>query len=156
LPIAKEDLIIDAPYLLRPWQRVLSWILTTLGWLLWLYLWLPGLGALLRKLTGYAMLPVETSAARMIQSLEVLKGYVLVGLLLGGLLVLWSRINYWRFQGVERRSFIPDAAADEIAECAGLSLPLLYKGQQGQVLEVYHHDDGEISGVEVQSSPAAD
>jgi biofilm PGA synthesis protein PgaD len=150
LPIARKEMIIDAAHFLTPWQRRLSLGLTALGWCVWLYLWLPGLAALLRWITGYSLPVHETSAARLAQSLMVLEQYVLVALLLGAILVLWSRINYWRFQGAERRSFITDAAPDEVARVAELPLAELHHGLQGQVLVVHHHEDGEISGVEVQ------
>jgi poly-beta-1,6-N-acetyl-D-glucosamine biosynthesis protein PgaD len=37
-----DKLIIEAPHLLTPPQRFISWLLT-LGWVAWFYLWLPAL-----------------------------------------------------------------------------------------------------------------
>ena len=151
MPISKQDLIIDARHVLTRRRRLVSWLLTLLGWCAWFYLWLPAFDLLRSWLIGHAVLSIDPGLSRLAQSLTVLEIYLLVAALLGGALILWSRVNYWRFAGVERRSTIADAPLEELAGAAALPVSLLQRGCQAQILVVHHQKDGEISGIDVLS-----
>lgn len=137
-----HDLIIEERGLgLR--RRLVSWLLATAGWGLWAYLVLPGLW----QLVSLAWHPAARSAEA--GSLQSLQHYLLVALALGGGLVAWSLINFWRFAGVERRRPIADVPVEKLANDLELPSGVLRHGRDARVMIVHHDRDGAIDRVDV-------
>lgn len=137
-----RDLIIEARGLgLR--RTLTSWLLAAAGWGLWAYLILPGLWQLLQLLWQPAARPAAAG------SLQSLQHYLMVAVALGGGLVGWSLLNFWRFAGVERRQPIADVPAETLAHDLELPSELLKHGRAAKVVIVHHDRDGAIDRVDV-------
>ncbi|MBV8047396.1 MAG: poly-beta-1,6-N-acetyl-D-glucosamine biosynthesis protein PgaD [Paludibacterium sp.] len=145
----KHDLIIEARHILTRRQRALSWLLTLLGWAGWCYLLLPALAVVLFWVFGRDILSVGGDMHRLSENVDILRLYLLIAGTLGGLLVFWSRINLWRFAGVDRRNPIANASIAEIADDLELSAAMLQHGQGGKIVVVHHGAEGGIIGIDV-------
>ncbi|TDR76621.1 poly-beta-1,6-N-acetyl-D-glucosamine biosynthesis protein PgaD [Paludibacterium purpuratum] len=142
----RHDLIIEARHVLTLRQRALSWLLTLLGWGIWCYLWLPALAlALVLNFDP----DIQPGSGNLRESLDILLIYGSIAVGLGGALVLWSRINLWRFSGMDRRSPIANASLAEIADDLALSFSMLKSGQEGKIVVVHHGPEGGIIGIDV-------
>jgi biofilm PGA synthesis protein PgaD len=138
-PSLKSPLI-ERPDLQTRGQRTLYGSLTIAFWAFWIYLWVPLL-ALLAWLLG-----IEQAYQYMVQLggyrqvLQVLEGYSLVILLLGGSLLLWAGYNIYRFRGVEKRSARPGVTHTDIAGDIDHD-PLSVKRWHGTQRLVVSHDE---------------
>ena len=150
--VTKKKLIIDAYQLLPFRQRALSWLLTLFGWGVWIYLWLPALAFITLYLSDHAWRPPHAEQAQLLRSLDILQLYLLIATGLGATLVLWSRIHYWRFAGVDRRAPVPDMPLAEVAEATSLPTSLLSAGQRAQILVVFHRNDGGLDNIDVKTT----
>lgn len=111
----QEDLIIDRPEWVSKGQRLSALGVTLFFWFALLYLWQPAISLLawafniklfyshMVVLGGYEIF------------LDTWLRYLLVILLLGGSLILWAKINEWRFRGVDRRKGI--SQTEDLAIC---------------------------------------
>jgi|GEM_PF-2709966 len=150
-----ESLIISAAHHMTWLQRLSSRLLTLLWWLLWIYLWLPALAVACLLIWGEQLLPVEVRLDQLPGHLEVLGRYAFFIGLFGGGLVLWSRINYWRFSGEEQRSAIGDVTLEEIATDQGLPAHVLEQGRNGKIVIVHHDAQGGIHHLDIIMTVAA-
>ena len=142
-----DKLIIEAPHLLSPPQRFLSWFLTTLGWLAWCYLWLPAMQWCWSVLqTG-----VLSDSPGRASGLTTLGIYTLIGIALGTALVVWAMSSYYKYKGTDRRKPRGNAMPEDVARQLGISLSVLQEGQARQVMVVHHLTDGGIARVEALS-----
>lgn len=144
-----DVLIIRAAHNMSWLQRLVSRLLTVLWWLLWVYLWLPALAFACLLIWGEQLLPVAVRIDQLPDHLAVLGRYALLVCLFGGGLVLWSRINYWRFSGEEQRSAIDSITLEDIAADLGLAPQLLREGQGGKVVVVHHNPEGGIHHLDI-------
>lgn len=116
----QEDLIINRPDWVTRGQQVTAVGTTLFFWFALLYLWQPVI-----SLIAWAF-NVKLFYSHMVvlggyeTFLDVWKSYALVIALMGGALMLWARINQWRFRGAERRAFIPLGEDRDIAETFGV------------------------------------
>jgi len=150
-----DALIIRAGHNMTWLQRLVSRLLTVLWWILWVYLWLPALAFVCLLIWGEHWLPVTVQLDQLPQHLEVLGTYALFVGLFGGGLVLWSRINYWRFSGEEQRAPIASLTLEEIAADLGLDASMLRQGQAGKIVVVHHNPEGGIHHLDIQLPLAA-
>ncbi|QOZ85037.1 MULTISPECIES: poly-beta-1,6-N-acetyl-D-glucosamine biosynthesis protein PgaD [Chromobacterium] len=143
-----DGLIIQASHNMSALQRLLSWLMTLVCWLAWLYLWLPALAYVGYLIWGRDVLPAALRAEDAPEHLDKLRDYGLEIALIGLCLLLWSRINYWRFTGKQKRSPIPNVALEKLAEDLGLPPDELREGQAAKVAVVHHCDEGGIARIE--------
>lgn len=111
-----RELIINHPELVRPGQRLTAMGITLFFWAVLLYLWQPLLslvawGFNIRLFYNHMIVLGGYHAF-----VELLKFYAIVVAVLGGGLILWARINQWRFRGRDRRQGSP--YTDSAALCA--------------------------------------
>jgi biofilm PGA synthesis protein PgaD len=112
----QEDLIINRPDWVTRGQQVTAVGTTLFFWFALLYLWQP-----LISLIAWAF-NVKLFYSHMVvlggyeTFLDVWKAYALVIVLMGGSLIVWARINQWRFRGAERRTAIPRTDDGDVAE----------------------------------------
>ncbi|NWK79210.1 poly-beta-1,6-N-acetyl-D-glucosamine biosynthesis protein PgaD [Aquitalea sp. LB_tupeE] len=139
-----DQLIIEAPHLLSPPQRFLSWFLTTLGWVAWCYLWLPACQWCADVLQSGGIF----DSARSSGELVTLGIYTLIGVTLGTALVVWAMSSYYKYKGVDRRKPRGNARPQDVARQLGIPLNVLHEGQGRQVMVVHHLTDGGIARVE--------
>src|SRR5690625_5279565 len=114
-----SELIIDQPHLVRPGQKATALGVTLLFWGMLLYLWQP-----LISLVAWGF-NIRLFHSHMIilggyQALvDQLLPYALVIACLGTALLLWARLQQWRFSGEGRRRASPEVKPAAMAEHFG-------------------------------------
>lgn len=98
-----ESLIINRPELVPPGQKLTALSITLMFWAGLLYLWQPLLGIVAWGLNIRLFYNHMILLGGYQTFLNLLSIYLAVIAALGGGLVLWGRINQWRFRGRERR-----------------------------------------------------
>lgn len=121
-------------------------VLSTLGWLVWLYLFAPLL-SLVAWALGYRQLDVYvlSSTPHMVLTLGLYVGAIVVA---GLLLVLWAVYNLMRFGSKDRRSPAPAISQGDLAHAFRIDENQLERLQAGKVLRLHHDADGHITDVE--------
>lgn len=138
---AAQERIIHAHHTLSRWRRWLSWSMTLLCWVLWLFLWWPVVAFLLGA--SWTTHPHWFS----------LRGYAAVAAALGALLVLWARVNLWRFRAHEQRRLVRDVTPEELARDLGLTQTALLRGRSARILVVHHYPAGGIASLVSADEP---
>jgi biofilm PGA synthesis protein PgaD len=105
-PDKKPDLIIDRPDWVRPGQKFTALGVTLLFWGALLYLWQPLLSLLAWGLNIHLFYNHMIVMGGYHAFLNLLLFYSIVIAILGGGLILWARINQWRFRGKNRRTVV--------------------------------------------------
>ncbi len=98
-----RELIIDRPDLVRPGQKLTAMGITLFFWGLLFYLWQPLLSLIAWGLNIHLFYNHMILLGGHRVFLRLLTFYLSVIACLGGGLILWARINQWRFRGKERR-----------------------------------------------------
>lgn len=98
-----EALIINRPDLVPSGQKLTAWSITLVFWGALLYLWQPLLSILAWGLNIRLFYNHMILLGGYQTFLNLLTIYLSVIATLGGALVLWARVNQWRFRGRERR-----------------------------------------------------
>ncbi|WP_159875794.1 MULTISPECIES: poly-beta-1,6-N-acetyl-D-glucosamine biosynthesis protein PgaD [Aquitalea] len=142
-----DKLIIEAPHLLTPPQRFFSWLLTTLGWLAWFYLWLPAFQWCWNVVQTGVLFDTEGRVGE----LTTLGIYTLIGVFLGLTLIVWAMSSYYKYKGVDRRKSRGDTRPQDVADQLGIPLEVLQAGKDKQVMVVHHLPDGGVSRIEALS-----
>lgn len=111
-PNQKPSLIIDRPDWVRPGEKLTALGVTLLFWGALLYLWQPLLSLLAWGLNIHLFYNHMIVMGGYQAFLNLLLFYSIVIGTLGGGLILWARINQWRFRGKNRRrgAFFTDEA----------------------------------------------
>lgn len=102
-PAQKESLIIDRPDWVRPGEKLTALGVTLLFWGALLYLWQPLLSILAWGLNVHLFYNHMIVMGGYQAFLNLLLFYGIVIGILGGGLILWARINQYRFRGKDRR-----------------------------------------------------
>lgn len=142
-----EDLIINRPDWVTRGQQVTAVGTTLFFWFALLYLWQP-----LISLIAWAF-NVKLFYSHMVvlggyeTFLDVWKAYALVIALMGGSLIVWARINQWRFRGAERRTVIPRTDDGDVAETFGVQPGQLqnWRTMKSVVLDI--DEESQVEGV---------
>jgi len=146
-PGGGAPLIFNRPDLQSKRQRWLYWVLTLIAWAIWVYLWVPliTLVAWYLGFRAFAREIVLPDPATMINTGAL---YLAIILLLGSLLVGWSRYNLRRFGGEDRRSHAPHVADEELRRWFGVSAESLARLRAGKVLTVDYNEQAVVRSVE--------
>lgn len=151
-----DDLIIERPDL-QTWPLLLgSRLFTAAMWALYVYLWLP-LFTLLAWALGIRVAyqqMVEFGGYRVV--LDLWLTFAVVILLLGGALLVWARINFYRFRGGERRQGVGPTDRDRLAADFLLSLQQLETLEDSGRIHIDHHPNGDIARVEIVTTESVD
>jgi biofilm PGA synthesis protein PgaD len=102
-PDQKPSLIIDRPDWVRPGEKITALGVTLLFWGALLYLWQPLLSILAWGLNIHLFYNHMIVMGGYQAFLNLLLFYAIVIAILGGGLILWARINQYRFRGKNRR-----------------------------------------------------
>jgi biofilm PGA synthesis protein PgaD len=116
----ENPLIIDRADLVPPGQKATALGITLLFWGALLYLWQPLVSVIAWGLNIHLFYNHMILLGGYRTFLDLLMKYLAVIAVLGGGLILWARINQWRFRGKERRTGID--ATDMAALCASYGL----------------------------------
>jgi len=103
---------------------------------MWISLWWPAVVYVSQG--AWYGLPVWSS----------LRSYAGVWACVGVALVVWARVNYWRFSTHEQRHRVPDVTADELAVDLGVPADDLRGGRLARVMLVHHLPAGGIERIE--------
>lgn len=148
-----DDLIIERPDL-QSWPLVLgSRLITAAMWGLYVYLWLP-----LLTLVAW-VLGLDIAYTQMVTlggfqtALDLWLLFTSVIVIMGGALLGWARVNFYRFRGADRRQ--APALTDEIRMAIDFGLapdqrsPLHYCRRA----RLDHDPDGSLRSVEIDAEP---
>ncbi len=131
-------------------QKSTSAIFSSLGWMVWIYLFIPVLSAFAWWL-GYHRVDTYLihNDASVIQQLALIGPIIIV---LGSILVLWAVYNLLRFRNRERRIRPADVSIAEIAHFFEIPTEVAEAAQRSQI-SIYHYDEtGRITEIETSSS----
>ncbi|WP_251979111.1 poly-beta-1,6-N-acetyl-D-glucosamine biosynthesis protein PgaD [Salinicola avicenniae] len=152
-PCARLPEIIRRPDLQSRRQRGLCALVACLGWLLWLYLFLP-LSTLVAWIAG-----IQRFDAYVIESREhswsSLTVYALTIALAGCALLLWAFYNYRRFRHVDRRSPATAVTTEKLALSFGIAQHSVDILQDDRSLTLEHDARGNIVGIVPRTQSAA-
>ncbi|MBT8141195.1 MAG: poly-beta-1,6-N-acetyl-D-glucosamine biosynthesis protein PgaD [Gammaproteobacteria bacterium] len=110
------NMILDHPDALKRHHKITSAGITLVFWLMIIYLWQP-LISLIAWAFGYKLFYEHMLILGGLDGLlEILFYYMITVLILGGGLILWARINNYRFRGKPRRNGVPPVKPEWVAE----------------------------------------
>jgi len=142
----RSGLIIERPDLQPRRERVIYGTITAVAWVIWAYLWLP-LVTLVAWYFGVRAFIREVVIPDRVTLLATGASYLLVIVILGGALLVWSRYNLRRFGGEDRRAASAPLGAEEIRAWFAIpSSTLEFMQNEGSVV-VEHGEAGEVEGV---------
>jgi biofilm PGA synthesis protein PgaD len=143
-PDEKPSLIIDRPDWVRPGQKFTALGVTLVFWGALLYLWQPLLSLLAWGLNIHLFYNHMIVMGGYEAFLNLLAFYALVILILGGGLILWARINLWRFRGKNRRNGVFFTEEEKLCRDFEVSAEQLAELRAAQKLTVKLTPDGRI------------
>lgn len=153
-----ESLIINRPDLVPPGQKMTAWGITLMFWAGLLYLWQPLLSILAWGLNIRLFYNHMILLGGYQTFLSLLVFYLAVIAALGGGLVLWGRINQWRFRGKERRLDIGATDLPRLYASFGVEQTDWARAIQHKVVVVSFAEDGSdiIAAIAPQESVSGD
>lgn len=152
-----DDLIIERPDL-QGWPLVLgSRLITAAMWVLYVYLWLPLLTVLAWAIGIEAAYEQMVTLGGYQIAVELWAFFATVILIMGGLLLGWARINFYRFRGPDRRQLPSRTDSARMAADFGLAPDRLSALQTCRRARLDHHPDGRLLSAEIgaEHHPAA-
>ena len=139
----ESALIIDRPELVKSGERFTAWGITLFFWGVLLYLWQPALSLLAWAFNINLFYKHMVVLGGFEGFLVLLQNYAIVIACLGGGLLLWAKINEWRFRGKVRRAQVSEINTHQLAEYFAVSEPSLAVWQTAKVLYVQMTLDGQ-------------
>lgn len=150
-----DDLIIERPDL-QGWPLVLgSRLVTAAMWGLYVYLWLPLLTLLAWTIGIDAAYEQMVTLGGYQIAAELWVFFATVILIMGGLLLGWARVNFYRFRGPDRRQLPGLTDATRMATEFGLAPGQLSTLHACRRARLDHHPDGSLRSVEIDAEPVA-
>jgi biofilm PGA synthesis protein PgaD len=137
-----ESLIIERPDLVTPSHKMTALGITLFFWGVLLYLWQPLLSLVAWGLNLNLFYNHMILLGGYRTFLALLLFYATVVALLGGGLILWARINQWRFRGRERRRDIGTTDHVRLAASFGLAVDTVAAAMQSRIVTVSVRSDG--------------
>jgi len=142
------DLIINRPEHLSTRKKIADASITLLFWALLIYMWQP----LISMLAWCFKIKIFYDHMIILGGYkdfsELLLIYSLIILALGGMLIVWAKINQFRFRGKENRKFIELVTVEREAEYFKLDALNLTQWKQYKNCRVQLNQQGEIQTVE--------
>ncbi len=144
----RQPLIIDEKALLSSSEQLAAKGITLAFWFALFYLWQP----LISMVAWFFNIKLFYDHMIILGGyrgfLDIVALYALVICLLGGALILWGKINQWRFRGKERRSPQPEATIDEMADYFAVNPEELAKWQEYQNATVIFDENHHVESVD--------
>jgi len=142
------SLIINRPNLQSSGQRMISSILFSSFWMLWIYIWLPlasffawGFGVQL----FYDEMILESGFEVFI---EMAGDTAMMIIFLGVSLISWAFYNWGRFRNKERRRVTNLLSREELAEYFQVDKEELIVWHDANRIVVHHNEQGDVERVE--------
>lgn len=140
---------IDRPDLQGKRQRGLLGLLNLIGWMIWVYLFVP-LFTLLAWLFGYYRVDHYVIHDAQNDALEQLEILLVMIIFMNLALLAWAMYNYLRFYDNERRSKAANVSNSQIAHFYELDTAQVEAAQQQQLLTFYYDDHGKIIQIKAE------
>lgn len=141
----RNHFIIDKSELLKPRQKVTALGITLIFWGVFLYLLQPVLSLLAWSLNIHIFYNHMIVLGGYQAFIETMYFYLAVIITLGGGLIFWGLINFWRFKNKNARSTSEVTSVRDIAHDFGLEEKQLEHYQQSQRVLVKFDRDGKVS-----------
>lgn len=140
-----ETLIINRPDWVSKRQKFTAWGITLFFWAALLYLWQPLLSILAWGLNIRLFYNHMILLGGYRTFLDLLTMYLCIIAVLAGGLILWARINQWRFRGKERRKDIGNTDMASLSNNFGLEPYEINSATQYKVIAVDFVNEKNIS-----------
>ncbi|HUH36845.1 MAG TPA: poly-beta-1,6-N-acetyl-D-glucosamine biosynthesis protein PgaD [Spongiibacteraceae bacterium] len=146
-----DELIIDNARLVRPGQKLTALGITLLFWGMLLYLWQPLISLLawgfnIRVFYSHMVILGGYQAF-----LDLLVFYSLIILCLAGVLLVWARVQLWRFADLRRRQAGAPVTTGAMAARFGISPAQLEAARARRELRVSLTVDGAVAHLQPES-----
>jgi biofilm PGA synthesis protein PgaD len=145
-PGRNTQVIFDRPELQARRHRWVYSTLTLIAWVIWMYLWLPVV-TLVAWYLGVRIFVREIVIPDPRTMLAVSIGYLLVVVIMGIVLLVWSQYNLRRFGGHDRRRTPPPVTDRETLDWFVISPEKLHGFRSGYSIIVEHDEEGAIVSV---------
>ena len=142
-----NQFIINDSYALNSGQKLTAVGITLLFWAAWLYLWQPLISLLAWWLNIKLFYNHMIILGGYQAFLDVALFYLTVILFLGGGLIVWARINLWRFKGKKARNFSGIVDNKEISKFIGVNEQQLNKLQTSKNVKILLSETGDIDSL---------
>lgn len=139
-----DKFIIEQPYLQSSQQWMLYTALTSVLWIIWIYLWLP-LVSLIAWGLGIRLFAIEMMRPENLDYLRELLLYGQILLLVFILVMAWSSYNLMRFRGVDRRRPPLPVTESQEAEYFGVPSGVVEDLKCARVITVRFAPNGRIT-----------
>ncbi|MGK0442663.1 MAG: biofilm PGA synthesis protein PgaD [Pseudohongiellaceae bacterium] len=142
-----ETLIINRPDLLKSHQKYTAIGVTLFFWGALIYLWQPAISLIAWTLNlniFYEHMVVLGGYKNFFHLLAIYSGIIIV---LVSALLLWAKVNQWRFTGIERRKDIGITSTESVANTFNVSQDSLEQWQSCHHLIVDVDENGLINKV---------
>ncbi len=141
----QKSLIINRPDLVPPGQKLTAWGITLFFWGALLYLWQPLLSIVAWGLNIRLFYNHMILLGGYRTFIDLLMTYLAVIAALGGGLIVWARINQWRFRGKERRTGIDATDLAALSQRFGVSVDDVVSAARHKIVAVTFVDESRIS-----------
>ena len=141
------DLIINRPDLVTSGHKLTAWGITLLFWGVLLYLWQPLLSIIAWGLNIRLFYNHMVLLGGYRTFLQLLAGYLQIIALLGGGLIVWARINQWRFRNNERRLSLGDTDVQQLHKTFGVTAAELAAASHAQIIKFSFAANGNIETI---------
>ena len=138
-----NQFIIDKSEFLKPGQKATALGITLIFWAVFIYLLQPVLSLIAWGLNIHIFYNQMIVLGGYEAFIETLVFYLVVIAILGGGLILWGLINFWRFKNKDLRAKSEMTSLDDIARDLGLEADQLDRYQRSKRLIVkFNQDEG--------------
>lgn len=148
-----EKLVINRPDLVPPGQKFTAWGITLVFWAALLYLWQPLISLLAWGLNIRLFYNHMILLGGYQTFLQLLTEYLQVIALLGGSLIIWARINQWRFRGNERRRHLGHTDALALQQEFSVTADTLDQAKNSRIVKISINPDGKVAGITLAENP---
>jgi len=128
-------------------RYLLDILLTTLGWVAFVYLFGAGIVAILSGEMSGLQAPIIPPL--LLSSAETVINYIVVALINANVLIGWAVYNQFRFVGKDRRKPTPPLTEGQLQKSFTLSPALFNDVQKASVMVVYHEENNMVCTIDV-------
>lgn len=148
-----EELIIHQPDEVPPGQKLTAMGITLLFWGALLYLWQPLISILAWGLNIDLFYNHMVLLGGYEAFLQLLAEYLEVIIALGGGLIIWARINLWRFRGKGRRRGVGSTDMEKLHGHFGVRHDALTAAKNSRIVKLSINDEGKVTAIQVAADP---
>ena len=152
----KNDLIIEQATNLSLLGKSIRMGITLCFWLGMFYLWQPIISMLAWSFEIKLFYEHMIILGGYQSFLSTIYIYLMIAGSFGGGLILWGKINQWRFRGKERRNALQRVSPEEIAKFYCVPEDEIAEWQHFKNCTVYFDQDNKIQGVEAKAASLND